>query len=203
MAVLDSAGPRRMRTLADYGERALADALEPLSTGDWAERVRELGYRHRSTPRNPRQLEQSLSSLPHHDSRFVRLGRGSYDLAERHPTGSTPARQSHRNPPWSDEELTLALDLYLRRGQPSATDSEVRDLSRLLNRLSAHSRSGDATFRNPNGVAMKLGNFSRYDPAYPGKGLSRGNQREEIIWERYADDRDALGDAVREIHERL
>jgi HB1, ASXL, restriction endonuclease HTH domain len=202
LAALDSAGPKQMRTLADYAKRALEEARGPLRSADWAERVRELGYRSRSTPKNPRQLEQSLSSLPHHDSSFVRVGRGTYDLAERHPEGST-ADQSHRNPPWSDDELTLALELYLRRGQPSATDPEVQNLSRMLNRLSAHARSGDATFRNPNGVAMKLGNLSRYDPAYAGRGLSRGNHREKIIWDKYARDREALLNAVRKIHDRL
>lgn len=98
-----------------------------------------------------------------------------------------------RNPTWSADELILALDLYFRRGLLSDTDPEVVQLSEILNGLPLEDdRSRDARYRNPNGVAMKLGNFARLDPEYPGTGLSRGGKGEEVLWERYANDRESL-----------
>lgn len=94
-----------------------------------------------------------------------------------------------RNPPWSREELILALDLYFRvdRKLEGPQHPEVVKLSDLLNRLPAHDegpRSG--TFRNPAGVAMKLGNLRAHDPGYGGKGLPRGNKLEGQIWMEFA-----------------
>ena len=69
---------------------------------------------------------------------------------------------SPRNPVWSRDELILALDLYMRH-RPSFPDDrhpEVIELSRLLNRLAAMTKTaGCESFRNGNGVAMKLQNF--------------------------------------------
>lgn len=91
-----------------------------------------------------------------------------------------------RNPTWAVDELILALDLYLRRGQPGSTDPDVVELSRVLNDLplGAEQRA-DARYRNPNGVAMKLANFARLDPNYHGSGLSAGGKLEEVVWDRY------------------
>ena len=51
---------------------------------------------------------------------------------------------------------------------------EVVALSELLNRLPVESPGSHAeTFRNPAGVAMKLGNFLSRDPEYRGSGLTR------------------------------
>jgi hypothetical protein len=86
-----------------------------------------------------------------------------------------------RNPPWSRDELILALDLYVRsKGNPPGKSSpEIMGLSSLLNRIAGGSEGGTADFRNPNGVYMKLMNFRRFDPVYQeqGKtGLTRGNK---------------------------
>jgi 5-methylcytosine-specific restriction enzyme A len=91
-----------------------------------------------------------------------------------------------RNPDWTREELILALDLYLMRWGTvvSKDDPEVIKLSKLLNSLPIHAdKPNTVTFRNPNGVFMKLGNFSRLDPNYPGEGLARGNRLEENVWD--------------------
>jgi len=99
------------------------------------------------------------------------------------------------NPDWARDELILALDLYFRvyPRHPSQTDTEVVGLSQLLNSLPIHADHGDgATFRNPNGVSMKLSNFLRFDPSYEGAGLSRGNHLEAEVWHEFADRRDAL-----------
>jgi hypothetical protein len=99
---------------------------------------------------------------------------------------------TNRNPPWVREELILALELYLRRWQKSTIghdDPEVVELSRTLNGLPIHEDRPDATrFRNPNGVYMKLANFARLDPAYPGEGLTRGNRLERAVWDEFAGD---------------
>jgi 5-methylcytosine-specific restriction enzyme A len=100
-----------------------------------------------------------------------------------------------RNPPWTRDELILALDLYFRVNfvHPGNCDKEVAELSSLLNELPIHSERPDtARFRNPNGVRMKLSNFLRLDPAYGGAGLSRGGHLEEVVWSEFANHRDAL-----------
>ncbi len=109
-----------------------------------------------------------------------------------------------RNPPWTREELILALDLYLRRWANGidVSDQEVRELSHLLNELPLHRDRPDAgKFRNPNGVYMKLGNFARVDPNYAGKGLSRGNHLEKVVWDELANDPARLRDTAQAIRD--
>ncbi|MEN2474254.1 HNH endonuclease [Burkholderia sp. GS2Y] len=99
-----------------------------------------------------------------------------------------------RNPPWTRDELILALNLYLHhRASPPGKDSpEVAELSSILNDMGRVLGLGDAdTYRNPNGVYMKMMNFRRFDPEYTndGKvGLTRGNKDEEVVWEEFAGD---------------
>lgn len=108
------------------------------------------------------------------------------------------------NPDWNRDELILALDLYFR--EPSARGSKthpaVIELSDVLNHLPIHPNVvPGTTFRNANGVGMKLSNFLRYDPDYTGKGLERGSQLEETIWNEFANDRAKLrrvANAIRE-----
>ena len=92
------------------------------------------------------------------------------------------------NPKWSYAELVLALELYmLRRPNPPGKNSrDVKILSNLL-RLNALSDEIylNKTFRNTNGVAMKLQNFRRFDEMFKGKGLRRGGGLERDIWDRY------------------
>ncbi|MYA42215.1 MAG: HNH endonuclease [Gemmatimonadetes bacterium] len=106
-----------------------------------------------------------------------------------------------RNPPWTREELILALDLYLRRkndpNPSSPLRAEVVELSETLNQLPLHRDRPDAArFRNPNAVNRKLGNFAHRDPDHPGVGLSRGNQLEEVVWKDFATDTKLLQQAV-------
>jgi len=101
-----------------------------------------------------------------------------------------------RNPDWTRDELILALDLYLRhRTSPPGKDGkEVLDLSDILNRVGGklHGAVGkEKSFRNANGVYMKLMNFRRFDPAYTAsgkKGLTAGNKDEEVVWRQFASD---------------
>jgi len=107
--------------------------------------------------------------------------------------GFTVVELRRRNPTWVRDELILALDLYLRHeGNPPRSSPEIEGLSQTLNRLGRY--LGIATedrFRNVNGVYMKLMNFRRFDPAFTeaGKrGLSRGGQAEEEVWDEFASD---------------
>lgn len=96
-----------------------------------------------------------------------------------------------RNPPWSRDELILALDLYVRfKGNPPGkSNTDVLGLSELLNQMSAHMAHDVAKFRNPNGVYMKVMNFRRFDPHYTEqgkKGLQRGGKLELEVWNDFA-----------------
>jgi 5-methylcytosine-specific restriction protein A len=99
-----------------------------------------------------------------------------------------------RNPPWTRDELILALDLYMRhRGSPPGrTHPEVLDLSNYLNTLGHNlGRQEFKDYRNPDGVALKLMNFRRLDPEYTstGKvGMTHGNKDEKEVWKLFADD---------------
>ena len=114
---------------------------------------------------------------------------------------SSPAR----NPDWTWDEHVLALELYMtdREHLPGKTSPKVIALSALLNRLGE--RKGlrsSSTFRNPDGVAMKLQNFKRFDPFYLDQGLSgltRGSSGEQPVWEKYAGDIAALAAAAKVI----
>lgn len=103
-----------------------------------------------------------------------------------------PSPTSQANPAWIRDVLILALDLYLkhRDSLPSKHHPEVKTLSQLLGRIGETlglSKSG--SFRNENGVYMKLGNFRRWDPEYPrdGKsGLAKVNKDERLVWDEFA-----------------
>ncbi len=96
-----------------------------------------------------------------------------------------------RNPIWSRDELTLALDLYVKTGgNPTAKDDAALEaLSSILNKM--HRLNGDGgsdTLRNRNGVYLKVMNFRSSDPAYldQGKvGMQRGNRLEGVLWAEY------------------
>lgn len=101
---------------------------------------------------------------------------------------------SKRNPPWSRDELILALELYLRhRASPlGKDDEEVTELSEFLGKMGqALGLAEVETYRNANGVYMKMMNFRRFDAEYTkdGKvGLTRGNKDEEVVWREFSID---------------
>lgn len=114
-------------------------------------------------------------------------------------------RRAKRNPPWTRDELILALDLYFRYKPPTIPKShpEILSLSTILNSLPIHEHRPDREhFRSPSGVYMKLCNFLRFDPSYDGKGLTAGNRLEEEVWSDYAEDRQylrATADRIRSV----
>jgi 5-methylcytosine-specific restriction protein A len=75
----------------------------------------------------------------------------------------------------------------------SDSDTEVVELSEVLNALPIHAVRPDAEkFRNPNGVAMKLANFAALDPQYPGAGLRAGGKEDRETWDLFYDRPDDL-----------
>jgi predicted HNH restriction endonuclease len=115
------------------------------------------------------------------------------------------AEKSKRNPSWSRDELILALDLYLssRNSSPTKNSPEIAELSLFLNRMRRGlGPSETKTYRNENGVYMKLMNFKSLDPDYTSDGrvgLTRGNKLEEEIWNEFADDPKGLAKTVEAI----
>ena len=111
-------------------------------------------------------------------------------------------KSARRNPPWHRDELILALDLYERLGRTVADDkhSDVIALSQLLNKLPLHTGRPDAIrFRNANGVALKLANFRAIEQ--PGRGMSRGNRLEQVVWDEFADNPKRLAAAAEAIRD--
>lgn len=113
------------------------------------------------------------------------------------------------NPNWTRDELILALDLYFRidPARVSSDHPDVVALSGLLNSLPIHDENMlTGSFRNSNGVYMKLCNFLRFDPDYPGEGLTRGSKLDETVWNEFSQDRDTLqkvADGIRHNYEAV
>lgn len=112
-------------------------------------------------------------------------------------------KRAKRNVIWSRDELILALDLYIQnRKSPPAKDSpEIAELSEVLNNFGAVlGQRTSMTYRNTNGVYMKLMNFRRFDPEYTSdgkKGLTRGNQDESKVWSQFANNPTHLAEVAR------
>lgn len=106
------------------------------------------------------------------------------------------ANTKSSNPDWTRDELILALDFYLnhRKSIPGHTSPAIIELSATLKSLGKLLFSDDkrgATFRNENGVYMKLMNFRRLDPLFTStgkKGLPAGSVAEEEVWNTFAAD---------------
>ena len=92
-----------------------------------------------------------------------------------------------RNPPWTYDEILLALDLYLpERKVLEETDDRVVALSRLLNDLPVHADRAGSSFRSPDAVVLKLANLRSHAQSTPGAGMDAGGRRTAEIWQRYA-----------------
>ncbi len=108
-----------------------------------------------------------------------------------------------RSPAWHRDELTLALDLYVRSGAvaggpiPDKDSPEVLELSRRISLLPIWSEGDRAsTFRNPSGVVLKLANFRAVERALaikqglPGaeelpKGMQAFGALDRIVFEEF------------------
>jgi 5-methylcytosine-specific restriction enzyme A len=110
-----------------------------------------------------------------------------------------------RNPKWTEDELVLALDLFhdIPSGQINASNLRVIELSDTLNRLRSAEVRDDLKYRNPNGTALKLHNFSRFDSTRTARGMTHGGKLEEVLWRRYDGKRDLLKADAQAIHRKI
>jgi hypothetical protein len=107
-----------------------------------------------------------------------------------------------RNPNWSRDETILLLDLYRKAPTAGATHPAVIALSRDLNSMARRVGAQPlATFRNPAGVAMRLRNLGRHDPAAEGRdqGLRPGGAIDAQVWTEMASDGELLATEVMRI----
>lgn len=108
--------------------------------------------------------------------------------------------RSGRNPSWTRDELILALDLYLksRPSPPGKNASQVVELSKLLGRIGRKLNAPDnSTYRNANGVYMKLMNFRSLDPEYTRAGrvgLKGGGKGDSEVWSEFSGDPSRLSE---------
>jgi 5-methylcytosine-specific restriction enzyme A len=132
-------------------------------------------------------------------SRAVQVG--AVERPERAYYRLAPDRRPQSNPDWRFDELILALDLYLRWRPRRRPDDhpDLIELSDVLRRLPIHpDQVRSETFRNPNGVRRKLGDFTDPDPSYTGTG-TKGGRGVHLVWAQFADDPEALAAAVARI----
>jgi 5-methylcytosine-specific restriction protein A len=114
-----------------------------------------------------------------------------------------------RNPPWSRDELILALDLYYSNpaNPPGKGSYAVTDLSTLLNKM--HRLNGvnaSPTLRNENGVYLKMMNLRALDPAFTAQGkvgMQSGGKLEKEVWADYVGRRDDLAADANEIRQTV
>lgn len=100
-----------------------------------------------------------------------------------------------KNPKWHRDEIILALDLYFRpdRGPIDAKNPNIIQLSQELNLLPIFSdRPDQATFRNPNGVGLKLSNFLALDQEYHGKGMESYSKLDDELFNEFSKDKNRL-----------
>lgn len=107
-----------------------------------------------------------------------------------------------RNPAWHRDEIILALDLYSRiqPGQINASNPDIQELSRVLNRLPIFDvKPDEAKFRNANGVSLKLSNFLAIDESYHGKGMKSYSQLDKKVFKEFESNTKRLHEVARTI----
>lgn len=165
-----------------YYESHRDDPTNPSQTDDTARRNQPAGTASRQRRRRPR-----------HKKRTDRRQR-SWRRSDR-SSGQSPQAvhegQHPRNPPWTRDELILALDVYLRYNPSkiSKHHPEIMNLSRALKKLPLHRHRADRkSFRSPASVYMQLRTFMSLDPRSRAAGLTHVNRLEQQIWREYSRD---------------
>jgi 5-methylcytosine-specific restriction enzyme A len=95
--------------------------------------------------------------------------------------------QGHGNPKWTRDEAILALALYFESGKKilPKTDPRVESLSEILRQMPFHDVDARKdSFRNPDGVALKLQNFHFLAT---GEGLGNTSTIDKQVWRDFHD----------------
>lgn len=114
-----------------------------------------------------------------------------------------PVTKGHGNPPWTREEVILALELYHELGGkiPDETDRRIVQLSEELRGVPYHAAAAKKeTFRNPAGVAFKLQNLAS---VRTGGGLSNTAEVDREVWRALGANPDATRQAAAAIRSSL
>ena len=107
-------------------------------------------------------------------------------------------------PNWTEDELMVALDVYLQtwRDQGYGTNSkliiELSDSLRSMVVFPPEIRE-EPRFRNRDGVALKMHNFSSINPDKPEGGMPHGSHLDQKIWEAWAHRPQELHEVVNSI----
>lgn len=109
-----------------------------------------------------------------------------------------------RNPKWHRDEIILALNLYFDKdlGPMDSSNPKIISLSELLNRLPIFDyKPNQQTFRNPNGVTLKLSNFKALDPNYTGKEMEAYSKLDKEVFEEFSSEVKRLHQIANEIRQ--
>lgn len=96
-----------------------------------------------------------------------------------------------KSPNWKEEELKLALELYLSKdlnwlSKMTDRTPEINALSQLLNQLNLFPKSSKYNkFRSCGSIRMKLSNFKALDKRYGKVSLSNVGTLDKLIWDSY------------------
>lgn len=96
-----------------------------------------------------------------------------------------------KSPTWLDEELMLALELYLSKdltwlARISDRTPEIVTLSYILQKLDFHAEPKPEKFRSVGSVRMKLSNFKAVDPRYGKNSLSNIGKADREVYKKYS-----------------
>lgn len=112
-----------------------------------------------------------------------------------------------RNPDWTRDETIFLMDLYLSAPKAGRNHPEVLALSTLLRAAARRGgRSVSMSFRNTAGIAMRLRNFGRHDPAAPPErdaGLRPVGVIDALVWRAFGDDRQSLAMGVARVRRSI
>lgn len=106
---------------------------------------------------------------------------------------------------WKDEELCLALELYLRKGKSEWLKTindetwEIVTLSAILKGLDYAPQPVAESYRSTGSIRLKLANICSIDPDYGNAGMGNGSKGDKRIWEMYADRYNELSEKCKKI----
>ena len=92
---------------------------------------------------------------------------------------------------WLDEEICLALELYLRKGKSKWINTindetkEIIVLSKLLKGMDFALNSNEPSYRSTGSIRLKLANLTSIDPDYKHAGMGNASKGDKKIWKRY------------------
>ena len=84
------------KSIADWAEEVLLASEGPRRYREIAAEIRARGFQHARAPKSPDQLADSVWSAMYEDERFIKVGRGIWELVSRHTA-------SHDSPRAQDE----------------------------------------------------------------------------------------------------